>query len=319
MHTAGTLVYRNFDTQHDFARLAALLREVEQADHDGEDVSEDALREQLTWAGHDPAQDRRVAIVRVAGTEGEIEQFVGFGTVFMSPNDTHADIYVAVHQAWRRRGIGSALLARVLERAREKGASDTRVYANAEHKAPNDFLLKHGFAPVAAYMRMAIAGKHSFPAPDMPSGFTVRSYAEVRDMRIMLEALNRGYEGLWGHRNVSEEEMAEWFPQLPQEGVFLLFAPDGSVAGTVRAGMNEHLSELRGTPTGLVDAPGVVPEYRQFNLYRPLLLTTLHWLAAQNPAHIELESWGDAPETLALYHNLGFKTVQEQISYRLSL
>lgn len=319
MHVVGTLTYRKFDMGRDFDGLVVLLREIEQSDHDGEDVSEEALREQLSWVGHDPAQDRWVATVRATGTEGDIEQFVGFGAVFVSPNDTHADIYVAVHPAWRRRGIGSGLLTRVLERAQEKGASDARVYANAEHKAPNDFLLKHGFAPVAAYTRMTVAGKHGFPPPDMPAGFMVRSYAEVRDMRVMLEALNRGYEGLWGHRNVSEEEMAEWFPQLPPEGVFLLFASDGSVAGTVRAEMNKHLSELRGTTTGLVDAPGIVPEYRQSHLYRPLILTALHWLAAQNPSHIELESWGDAPETLAVYHALGFKTVQEQISYRLAL
>ena len=112
MGSTNIFNYRHFDVQRDFASLVTLLNEVEQVDHDGEDVSEAMLREQLTWPGHDPALDRWVA------TPGDSGQLVGYGTMFKSPNDEHADVYIVVHPAWRRRGIGSELLARVLERAR---------------------------------------------------------------------------------------------------------------------------------------------------------------------------------------------------------
>lgn len=87
------------------------------------------------------------------------------------------------------------------------------------------------------------------------------------------------------------------------------------MVGKSQAEISEHLTTLRGAPTGLVDAPGIVPSYREANLYVPLLLTVLHWLAPQSPTTIEMESWGDSADTLAQYRALGFALVQEAISY----
>lgn len=313
MSSTNTFSYRHFDVQRDFASLVTLLAEVEQVDHDGEDVSEETLREQLTWVGHDPTQDRWVA------TTGDSERLVGYSLMFKTANDEHADVYVAVHPAWRRQGIGGELLTRILERVLETGASNARVYANAEHSESANFLLKYGFTPVSAYTRMAIAGTQAFPVPDMPEGFIIHSYDQVNRMDVLVDVMNRGYQGLWGHHWITMEEMAEWFPQLTLEGLFLLFAPDGKIAGICRAEMSEHLSVLRGTSTGLIDAPGVVAEYREDGFYQLLLLTAVRWLAPQSPSVIELESWGDATQTLAAYCALGFTVVQEAISYRLLL
>src|ERR1700686_3191348 len=110
MDAASTFTYRHFDMQRDFAALVILLQTVEQADQDGEDVSEAALREQLTWPGHDPDLDRWV-VLSSAGTT-----LIGYGAIFQSPNDEHADLSVAVHPQWRRQGIGSTLLDHLLER-----------------------------------------------------------------------------------------------------------------------------------------------------------------------------------------------------------
>ena len=124
--------------------------------------------------------------------------------------------------------------------------------------------------------------------------------------------MNRGYEGQWGHLHVTEEEVVAFLPQLNSAGIFLLFAPDGSIAGSCRA----NISAEDAARTALIDAPGIVPEYRAANLALPLLLATIHWLLPQEPAILELEGWGDAPETIALYCSLGFQTIKEEISYR---
>jgi hypothetical protein len=73
MSSTNTFSYCQFDVQRDFASLVALLAEVEQVDHDDEDVSEAMLREQLTWPGHDPVRDRWVA------TTGDIEAIKDYG------------------------------------------------------------------------------------------------------------------------------------------------------------------------------------------------------------------------------------------------
>jgi mycothiol synthase len=163
---------------------------------------------------------------------------------------------------------------------------------------------------------LAALGAHPFLQPDLPAGFFVRSYAQMQQVDLFTDAMNRSYAGLWGHRHCSQEEVEVWFSQLSPEGIFFLFAPDGNVAGLGRAQMDEHLTTQRGVPTGLVDAPGIVPAYRDADLYLPLFLTILQWLVRQNPTAIELESWGDAPATLDLYRSLGFTSMTEAISYR---
>jgi len=310
LNATNTFSYRHFNVQDDFTALVALLNTVEQHDHDDEDVSEATLREQITWAGHDPALDRWVA------TLPNSTDLIGYGILFKTAADTSADLSIAVHPQWRRRGIGSELLSHLLTRSRELGVADVRIYATVQHLDANAFLRNHDFAPMASYTRMAIPGTHPFPQPDLPAGFTIRSYQEVQQIEVFVEALNRGYEGLWGHHHVSQEEVETWLPQLPPEGIFLLFAPDGTIVGISRAEMSEQLTTQRNAPTGLVDAPGVVPTYRDAGLYLPLVLTALHWLVPQTPTTIELESWGDAAGTLAVYREIGFTTVQESVSYR---
>jgi hypothetical protein len=150
----------------------------------------------------------------------------------------------------------------------------------------------------------------------LPQGFSTRSYDQIQRVDLYTEALNRSYEGLWGHVQGTEEEIARWLPNLNQAGIFLLFAPDETLAGTCRAELSEPDSTARRAPTGLIDAPGIIPKWRDARLTLPLLLTAIHWLLPQGPTTLELESWGDTPGILALYHSLGFRVIKEENSYR---
>jgi mycothiol synthase len=310
MDLNNAFIYRPFAIERDFAALVSLLHNVELIDQSGEDVSEATLREQLTWTGHNPALDRWVAYLP------DSTSLVGYGTIFNAVNNDTTDLYIAVHPEWRQHSIGHELLSHLLIRARQVGVKNVCAYANVQNSGANAFLRMHGFEPVATYVRMAASGLLEFPLPEIPAGFTIRSYDQIQQRDLFMEAVNRGYAGLWGHHQISHEGLMTWLPQLPPEGIFLLFAPDGSIAGICRAYLSAHLTTLRGIVTGLIDAPGVVPAYRNANLYLPLLLTTLHWLVSQSPASIELEAWGEVPDVLAQYRALGFIPVQEEISYQ---
>src|SRR5262249_50261796 len=100
--------------------------------------------------------------------------------------------------------------------------------------------------------------------------------------------------------------------------IFLLFAPDGSVAGTGRAELREPAAR-DDSPTGLVDAPGIVSRYRHAGLALPLLLTCIHWLLPKEPAQIDLEASCEDPALLGRYRELGFTLTKEEISYRRTL
>lgn len=305
--SSDKLIYRHFNVENDFALLVTLLTAVEQADQDGVDVSEASLRDQLTVSGYDP--DRWVV------TTNDSVHIIGYGVVFKTPNDNHADIHIAIHPEWRRQGIGSELLTQIMAYAHELHAHDLCAYAAKQHQGATNFLLKHEFHPISGYTRMMVSGTQSFPLPNVPAGFVIRNYDQLRRMDLVVEALNRSYHGLWGHHQIGQEGTV-WLSQVNPEGIFLLFAPDGMVAGFCRCDLNEHLTKLRGNPTGRIDAPGVVPEHRNTNLYQSLVLTALQWLVPQDPVTIELESWGDTDTTLDIYRTLGFTAVQEEISYR---
>jgi ribosomal protein S18 acetylase RimI-like enzyme len=45
----------------------------------------------------------------------------------------------------------------------------------------------------------------------------------------------------------------------------------------------------------------------------------MHWLRAQGARPITLEYWGDDEQALALYRNLGFELVNQQITYHKDL
>lgn len=304
--SASTFVYRHLDLQRDLVALVSLLKDVEQADQAGEDVSEVALREQLTWSGQDPALNNWVVILPNSTS------LIGYGSIQKTPHDENADMYIAVSPTYRRHGVGSQLFTRLLERAFELDAHALRVYVNARNRGADLFVRGPGFEPVSTYTRLSVPATQTFPTPVLPASFVIRSYDQIKRVDLYTEALNRGYEGQWGHLHMTQEEVAAFLPQLNFAGIFLLFAPDGSLAGSCRADLNAEDD----TRTALIDAPGIIPEYRDASLVLPLLLAAIHWLLPQKPAVLELEAWGDIPETIALYCSLGFQTIREEISYR---
>lgn len=311
--SVGPLIYRRFDVQGDLVALAHLLQEVEQVDHIGEQVTEASLHEQLTWSGQDPARNNWVVALP------ESTSLVGYGVLQKAATDPNADLYVAVHPSWRRQGIGKQLFAHLLERASELDVRALRAYVPVQNKVADLFVCAQGFEPVSTFTRLNLTEMPTFPAPALPQGFTTRSYDQLERVDLYTEALNRGYEGYWGHLQSTPEEVAHFLPHLNHAGIFLLFAPDGTIAGTCRAELSEQLTQERGTPTALIDAPGIVARYREVGLALPLLLTVIHWLLPQHPQTLELEAWGEAPGTLALYHALGFTATKEETSYRRNL
>jgi GNAT superfamily N-acetyltransferase len=231
-------------------------------------------------------------------------------------NDANADLYIAVHPSWRRRCIGSQLFSRALMRASVLHARALRAYVRVENEGAVIFVGAKGFVAVSTFTRLSLPEMPPFPASSLPEGFTVSSYDQIDRVDLYSEALNRSYEGYWGHLQMSRDDVAEFLRTHNHAGIFLLFAPDGTIAGTCRAELRESLTQERGVTTALIDAPGIVAEYREANLAVPLLLTAIHWLLPQRPQMLDLEAWGEAPSTLARYLDLGFTVTKEEISYR---
>ncbi|HKW21708.1 MAG TPA: GNAT family N-acetyltransferase [Ktedonobacterales bacterium] len=303
MEREPTIVIRPFETVSDVPRLARLLQAVEAVDRDGEDVSEDTLREQLALPGHDPTRDRWVA-AELANPA----TLLGWGFAWRVADEPLATLAGAVLPAWRERGIGSALLERALARAGELGAKVAGVYANAHNAAATRFVLAHGFRPVASNTLLRVGGDVCLAEPAIPDNYTVRPYSEDITSTSLAQALSRSYAGLWGHHRVSESFVTHLLARRRPEDILLLLAPGGDIVGVCRV-------ERFGEAIPYIDAPGVVREQRSAELYVALLLAACAHLRSTHPAAIEMESWGDADETLAAYQALGFAVVRQTTAY----
>jgi mycothiol synthase len=305
-------IYRKFSERTDIPNLLKLRREVEEHDHDGVVVTEEALLEQLHAPGHDPSQDRLLAML--SGTLGGI---AGYSAVWV--NETSAEIQVIVHPSYRRQRVGTQLLVQILERAAFKGTKTVNVYTTLSNTGSQAFLDHSGFVPIGAYTEMCASLEQSLPNPYFPPGFVVKSYSQVNDLPLLTMAMNDAYQDQWGHNVTNEKEMAGWLPNFDLEGLFLLFAPNGSIAGISRVERSKERTAKNGVPTGYIDAPGIFRQYRNLGLYTPMLLVGMHWLKYKKQQRVELEAWGDDPTRLKTYQQYGFTVFRGLVAFQKKL
>jgi mycothiol synthase len=306
--------YRSFSPNHDIPRLLSLYAAVENVDQEGYEVNEDILRHQMTIPGHDPLKDRWVV-----DEPGESSFMIGSATLRAGPQAGIVSANIIIHPDWRQRGIGSTLLMKIKERALQLGAGAVQIYASTGHAAANIFLQRHRFHPLGAYTELRLADGVRLPPVIWPYGYTMRPYSDVNSTSTLTEAMNLSYIPLWGHQEVTEEQMAEWLPDFIPEGIFLVFSEKGRAVGISRVEPSSERSKKNGMPTGYIDAPGVVPQHRRLDLYRALVLTGINWLREQDQVLIEMESWGDKLEVLKMYRELGFKDQHQLICYHFDL
>jgi mycothiol synthase len=305
---------RHYNPERDLTSLSRMLTEIEASDRDGEDTSEDFLRSALTWHNYRPDQD-----VWVAEREG---QLVGYAAALEQPSQ-HCTVYAVVHPARRREGLGSQLLTLTLNRAREVGAQDVLVYANEHNKASNLFLRHHHFQQVGSSGVMKAPATINVPPYEFPQGFTLKQYSDVNEPRILLDALNNCYLGMWGHQHNdqrSEEELRSprFLKYYDGDDLLLLFDDRDSLLGLCST-KSEARKDEDGKFTDLLDAPGIIQEYREQGYQRPLVLAAIQHLRRKGIRPITFEFWGDGEHALNIYGELGFEMAHHYLAYHKEL
>jgi hypothetical protein len=176
---------------------------------------------------------------------------------------------------------GAESPADAVAEARRAGAVELWAYG--------DGLEAHGFEPAAGYARLR--------AEQLPAG---ESLPETGDLDVILSLLERCYAGLWGHWRPDRELVEQ---SAARAGLHHLLLGD---VGLCR--VDEAAREI--------DAPGLAAEARSPERYARLVLGAA---ALLGPGPASLESWGDAPETIAAYEELGFRVVERLQGWRLRL
>jgi mycothiol synthase len=293
---------RHYNPEVDLPTLSRILTEIESIDSDGEETSEEFLRSMTKWQNFDP--DQNVWIAELAG------RFVGYGQI-LPRSDSPSTIYVVVHPNYRRKRLGSQLIALALSRINATHSRNILIYAAGHNAASNAFLKHHGFE-VAGTSGVLVAQVSDLPQAEILAGYSVRRYPELGDSQIVVQALNDCYKDMVGHhQNVTSAD--RYMEYYGSEGIHLLFDPADKLIG-ICAGNPEGKTDEHGT-SDVLDAPGITKENRDKGFQRFLTLTVMNWLRQKGARPIALEYWGDDEKTLAIYRMLGFDLVNQQITY----
>lgn len=305
---------RHYVPEKDLHPLSHLLTEIEAIDRDGEDTSEEYLRASLQWNNYRPDQD-----VWVAEADGKL---VGYAVALEQPSQ-RCTLYVVVHPSQRRKGLGSQLLDLTLQRARELGTMTTLVYANERNSASNRFLQYHGFVIVGSSGTMKYHDTSQISHYELPAGFTLKRYAEINEPIVLLDALDNCYQDMWGHQHHDQRSEAEltspnFLKYYKSEDILLLFDAQGTVSGICSL-KSEGKREEDGHKVDLLDAPGVIKQYRLEGYQRQLVLAGIEHLRKQGTRPIILEFWGEIEQALAIYRELGFEMLNHYVTYHKEL
>ncbi len=314
---SGDFVFRGADLDADVPRLVTLVNAVAAADGTEDAQTEDELRADLTSPSFDPGRDEILV-------EHPDDPTIVIAEAFawrVAGGNPRAYVGGRVLPAWRRRGLGTALLARALARAREQQAAYVDSGAETRQAAGHAFLQQHGFQPVQTWVEMRFPPDAAVPAPVWPDGYTLRTYDAVQDPAVLTEALNRGFIGHWENRERTDEETLHRLegPSVRPEGIFLAFGPVGDVAGVCWTDISAARNERRGESIGYINSLAVVPEHRRYGLGRALLLTGMQWLRAQGQRAVELDAVGDNEMALPLYEAVGYGVRKQGTDYRQEL
>ncbi len=297
---------RPFDPASDVPALLRLIEAVEQVDQTGQDSSEESLRAEFEWMGHDPQSDRWVA-----HKVGEEYRLLGHAWTF-TQTPVRSILHIAVLPTFRRQGIGSVLLRASLDRIAAKGARQAVSVVEVDNMAASDFLLKRGF-DIAGYNRFFAAGATvALPPPRWPAGYKALPLSEYGDLAYFVEAANACYSSMWGHTQNTRpstvegyrESMAEYPQYFNPDGMFVVFDERDNVCGLCLGNLERDGQD--GHQAKIIDSPAIVLERQSEELLKPLMLTCMHWLNTLSYGEFRLETWGDSETAVSVYNDLGF-------------
>ena len=223
---------------------------------------------------------------------------------------------LVVHPDHRRRGIGSALLTEVLERA------PARVWAHGALPAAAALAARTGLTAQRELWRMRRSLELPLPEPQVPDGVRIRSFVVGADEAELLRINNAAFawhpeQGGWTPDDVTAREAEPWF-----DAAGVLLAVDQAAPEHV---LGFHWTKVHPAGTGEADADapvgevyvlGVDPAARGRRLGPALTLAGLTHLRDLALRAVVLYVEADNTAAVRVYRDLGFERFSADVSYR---
>lgn len=308
----------------DAAAVAALMAAAEAVDDTGEHYAVDDVVEEMANPGIDVTRDWLLAL-------DEEDEVVGSASLRpRAPSRRSIDVHVegVVRPDRRGRGIGSALLERMLTRAdtyaAERGlALVARGACPSGHTVACGLLEEHGFVPHRWQFVMEVdLAAPPAPVPDLPAGYTIVTWEGVEDDELRA-AHNLAFDGF--HPGFTPWDAPMWTQWVSgaraHRPALSLVARDGDggITAYLQTAEFDAVAEATGRREAFVAKVGTSPEHRRSGLAAALLGRglALYREAGFQVAALDVDSENPSG-ALGVYQRAGFSTAKQLTFYRLA-
>lgn len=319
------LSFRHFRGPSDYPPLVAILTASDRVDRIERQVT---LEQVSTGYQHltncDPFQDMIVAQVA--------DEVVGYSRgewLDESPTGLLYEPIGAVTPAWRRRGIGRALLLWTERRLRAVATTHPAGQAKYLHLNVGQYqdgkarmLERAGYRPTRFFHQMVRPTLDEIPELPLPPGVEVRPVLPEH-YRAIWQAIDETGKDEWGYTLPTEDRYQAWVahehfqPHLWQAA---WDAATGQIVGHVLTYVDGEENAQLGRQRGHTEGIGVIRAWRRRGLARALIARSL--LAQKSAGMSESALVVDSENTSGatrLYENCGFELVRRECIYRKSL
>jgi mycothiol synthase len=276
----------------------ARLRDIERLVAEAEaDDGFSALNEAALLHLHHPRPEVRHLSAEVG------DALAGYAQIEEGEARRTGQLVVAVR--WRRRGVGAALLDRMLAEA----ANPVQLWAMGDTPAARALAGKAGLRPGRELVVMTRPLTGDLPTAPNPDGLAIRPFRVDGDEPEWLEVNARTFaahpeQGQLTRADLDERMAEPWFDPAG----FLLAERDGRMIGF-------HWTKQHPDRLGEVYVLGVDPAAGGRGVGRALLLAGLRHLKSRGDDAVELYVEADHERAVRLYRSAGFRPAGHDVLY----
>ncbi len=224
-----------------------------------------------------------------------------------------------VHPDHRRKGVGTALLVAIEQRARDSAIKQLTGRVLSTTPGAQVLFRLRGFAETRRFDRRWTDLPDGLSMPAAPTGITLRLFRES-DLVELVDADNDAFSTHWGSKPVTVEQFCKRMMQQPYYHPSLwALACDESQNGRIAAICLCRPCEFGGPHDGWVSHLGVRPAYRARSLGRLVLHYGLWNLQQADFTRAGLHVDSQNVPAIRLYESMGLHTTLQRIHFAKSL
>ncbi|MGH3843152.1 MAG: mycothiol synthase [Pseudonocardiaceae bacterium] len=214
----------------------------------------------------------------------------------------------AVHPEHRRRGIGAALLAALLDRVH----GPLWVWAHGEHPAALRLVRRAGLVSQRELMQMRRALPDPIPSRPLPAGVVLRAFVPGQDEAAVVRVNNRAFAWHPEQSRLDTRELMvlETQPWFDPKGFLLAVDPTGQLLGF-------HWTKVHPDGLGEVYVLAVDPDAQGTGLGSALTMAGLAHLRERGAPEAMLYVDSDNAAAVRTYQKLGFTHHHTDVEFLL--